>query len=118
MSRFELTRDVPVSQEKLSWELPRFLDMASKRGRIIIVIDGLNRLVGNDDNEASLSWLPLEFAPNIRVILSATTYAHTGTSTATGGGDPTGERTASELTNTNEHDGYSVTGDGPGGCGV
>lgn len=153
--KFEITREVPASQEKLRWELPRFLDHAAKRARVIvIVIDGLHRLfpsshfddsnekvaeddqankhdddpfmdrndtneTGSDDddyeddrqtekdqdddpkkvimrnlekkaanggksansqysfyyddsNEGSLSWLPLEFAPNIRVILSAT----------------------------------------------
>jgi hypothetical protein len=79
-SRFQLTRDLPVSQERLSWELPRFFDLASKKGSIIIVIDGLNRLrMGNDSGrsdymEASLAWLPLEFPPNVRVILSVTEH--------------------------------------------
>lgn len=79
-SRFQLTRDLPVSQDRLSWELPRFFDLASKKGSIIIVIDGLNRLrMGNDSGrseytEASLAWLPLEFPPNVRVILSVTEH--------------------------------------------
>ena len=71
-SRFDLSREVPIAQERLSWELPRFLEMAAKRGRLIIVIDGLHRLVTNEDTEASLSWLPLEFPPNVRVILTVT----------------------------------------------
>ena len=71
--RFELGRNLPKTQERYSWELPRFLDLASKRGKVIIVIDGLNRLVNNENVEDSLAWLPLEFPPNVRVILSVTT---------------------------------------------
>jgi len=69
-SRFELSREVSPLQERLSWDFPRFLDLASKRGKIIIVIDGLNRLV-SQDGEAGLTWLPLTFPSNVRVILSA-----------------------------------------------
>lgn len=72
-NRFELARVVPKSQERLSWELPRFLELAAKKGRIIIVIDGVNRLVNNDNAEDGLTWLPLEFPPNVRFILSVTT---------------------------------------------
>lgn len=71
-TRFELTRPLPKQQDRYSWELPRFLDLAAKRGKVIIVIDGLNRLVNNDGTEDSLAWLPLEFPPNVRVILSVT----------------------------------------------
>ena len=71
-TRFEIDRPLPKLQERYSWELPRFLDLASKRGKVIIVIDGLNRLVNNDGTEDSLAWLPLEFPPNVRVILSVT----------------------------------------------
>ena len=70
--RFDLVREVPIAQERLSWELPRFLEMAAKRGRLIIIIDGLHRLLTNEDTEASLAWLPLEFPPNVRVILTVT----------------------------------------------
>lgn len=78
-NRFELSREVPVLQERLSWELPRFLDLASKRGKIIVIIDGVNRLVSNDDSDASLAWLPLVFPPNVRVVLSATVPSLKGT---------------------------------------
>lgn len=70
--RFEITRPLPKEQERYSWELPRFLDLAAKRGKVIIVIDGLNRLVNNDGSEDSLAWLPLVFPPNVRVLLSVT----------------------------------------------
>ena len=71
-SRFDLVRDVPMAQDRLSWELPRFFEMAAKRGRLIIVIDGIHRLVTNEDTEAGLAWLPLEFPANVRIILTAT----------------------------------------------
>lgn len=71
-TKFELGRQVPKSQERLSWELPRFLELASKKGRVIIVIDGLHRLRLNDGSEDTLAWLPLTFPPNVRVILSVT----------------------------------------------
>ena len=53
--------------------MSRFLDLASKKGKTLIVIDGLNRLVNNEGMEDNLAWLPLEFPSNIRVILSVTT---------------------------------------------
>ena len=72
-TRFDLLRDVPLAQDRLAWELPRFLEMASKRGKIIIVIDGLHRLVSSDEGtEAALNWLPLTLPSNVRVVLSAT----------------------------------------------
>jgi nephrocystin-3 len=71
--RFELSRDVPLAQSRLSWDFPRFLELAAKKGKVIIVIDGLHRLQSTG-GETNLSWLPLEYSPNVRVILSATTY--------------------------------------------
>jgi hypothetical protein len=70
--RFELSRHIPRAQERLSWELPRFLDLASKKGKIVIIIDGIHQLKNNDGSEDNLSWLPLELPPNIRMILSVT----------------------------------------------
>jgi hypothetical protein len=54
------------------------LDLASKKGKTLIVIDGLNRLVNNEGMEDNLAWLPLEFPSNIRVILSVTTTPMVG----------------------------------------
>lgn len=71
-TRFELSRDLPKSQERLSWELPRFLDLAAKKGKIIIIIDGAHRLKKSDDSDDNLSWLPLSLPPNVRTVLSVT----------------------------------------------
>jgi hypothetical protein len=73
-SRFELSRDLPTSDDRVLWELPRFLDLASKKGKVIVIVDGLSRLVSSDDSEAGLSWIPLELPANIRFILSTTSY--------------------------------------------
>ena len=35
--RFELSRNVSLTQARLSWDLPRFLELAAKKGKIIIV---------------------------------------------------------------------------------
>jgi len=71
-NRFSVSRDIPEHTDRLSWELPRFLDLASKKGKIIIVIDGVTGLMSDDNNEANLAWLPLDFPPNVRFVLSAT----------------------------------------------
>ena len=46
--------------------------MAAKKGKLIVVIDGIHRLVTNEDTEVGLAWLPLQFPPNMRIIISAT----------------------------------------------
>ena len=75
-ARYQLARELPATQEQLPWELPRFLELASKKGRILIVIDGVGRLQqkgeGGSETEAGLSWLPLQLPSNVRVILSVT----------------------------------------------
>lgn len=68
--RFDIAREVPYSPAQLSWDLPRFLELASRKGKVIIVIDGIQRLC-SQDGETGLSWLPLEFPPNVRVVVSA-----------------------------------------------
>jgi len=75
-TRFELSREMPSNQERLSWELPRFLDATARRGKVIVVIDGLHRIANNDESEANLAWLPLELPPGVRFIVSATVYPH------------------------------------------
>ena len=60
------------SEDKLVWDLPRFLELASQQGhRVLLVIDGVGRL-RSDDGDAKLNWLPLRFPGNCRVVLTAT----------------------------------------------
>jgi len=101
-NRFELARDIPKSQERLSWELPRFLELAAKKGRVIIVIDGLNRLVNNDNVEDGLTWLPLQFPPNVRFILSVTTPPSLGETTNLSSEANAGSKKASNNENNDQ----------------
>jgi hypothetical protein len=66
---FDLARDEPASSNRLSWELPRFLELSARKGRVVVILDGIHR-IESSEGEAGLSWLPLEFPPNVRVILS------------------------------------------------
>lgn len=68
---FELNKEIPEVEERLSWQFPRFLEAASKKGRIIVIIDGLQRL-RTTDGESILKWMPLAFPPNVRLIFSGT----------------------------------------------
>ncbi|CAM9111400.1 unnamed protein product, partial [Laminaria digitata] len=70
--RFDLARNVPNEAERLSWELPRFLDLAARKGRLVIVIDGLHRLQDKNGAETGLQWLPLRVPGNVRLIVTAT----------------------------------------------
>ncbi|KAH7479877.1 hypothetical protein KRP22_010087 [Phytophthora ramorum] len=68
---FELSKEIPDVEERLSWQFPRFLEAASKKGRVILVVDGLHRLHTNN-GESILKWVPLSFPPNVRIIFSGT----------------------------------------------
>lgn len=68
---FELTKEVPEVEERLSWQFPKFLEAAAKKGRVILVVDGLQRLRTND-GESILKWVPLSFPPNVRIIFTGT----------------------------------------------
>ncbi|KAK1944673.1 Ankyrin-3 [Phytophthora citrophthora] len=68
---FELNKEIPDVEERLSWQFPRFLEAASKKGRVILVVDGLHRLHTNN-GESILKWVPLSFPPNVRIIFSGT----------------------------------------------
>lgn len=72
-SYFDLSREVPAQTERLRWVLPRLLQAASRKGRmIVIIIDGVDRLVPDEEDESPLSWLPMEPLSNVKIILSAT----------------------------------------------
>ena len=57
---------VPDSEEDLRWSLGRFLQNAAKKhntARIVIIIDGVNRLVSEGMPDGALHWLPTELRP-------------------------------------------------------
>lgn len=65
--------EVPESEERLRWSLSRFLSAAVKKkfpARIVIVIDGVNKLKGAGCRDGELYWLPTELPPCVRFIVS------------------------------------------------
>ena len=72
IAHFNLKDDMDLADEKLSWVLPRLLERASKRGRVVIVIDGGLQHICSQDKDLGLRWLPLSLPQNVRMVLSAT----------------------------------------------
>ncbi|KAF0686437.1 Aste57867_21765 [Aphanomyces stellatus] len=73
---FELAKEVPTLEERLSWQFPRYLDAASRKGRTILIVDGVHRL-RTSDGDSILKWLPLSFPPNVRLVLASTSATAT-----------------------------------------
>ena len=57
--RFDLARNVPNDADRLSWELPRFLELAGRKGRVIIAIDGLHRVQDKNGDYSNAALPPL-----------------------------------------------------------
>jgi len=60
---------IPADPKKMVEVFPFWLAKANARGRVILVLDGLNQL-DDRDNAPELGWLPTYFPPNIRVLLA------------------------------------------------
>jgi nephrocystin-3 len=67
--RYDVPDEIPVTPEKLREALPLWLASASAKGRLILILDGLNQLEDRD-NALHLGWLPDYFPPNVRLLLS------------------------------------------------
>ena len=65
---------MPDTEEDLRWSLGRFLAAAAKKhspARVIIIIDGVNRLKCEGMPDGQLHWVPTELPPCVRFILSS-----------------------------------------------
>ncbi len=60
---------VPASPEAAAEVLPNWLARAAARGRLVLVLDGLDQLDGLADS-AALDWLPAFLPDHVRLILS------------------------------------------------
>jgi nephrocystin-3 len=67
--RFDLSDEVPETEEKLRSKFPNWLYRASAKGDLVLILDGLNQL-DNQGNAQELDWLPPELPQNIKLILS------------------------------------------------
>lgn len=65
--RFSLNMPVATNPQQLIEEFPDWLNMASAKGKVLIVLDGLNQL---DAEVLELNWLPRFLPPNTRMIFS------------------------------------------------
>jgi hypothetical protein len=67
--RLQLTEEVPPDKDKLRERFPEFLRLAAAKGRLVVVLDGLNQLADRD-HALELAWLPGVLPSNIRLIVS------------------------------------------------
>ncbi|MBU2692854.1 MAG: tetratricopeptide repeat protein [Candidatus Eisenbacteria bacterium] len=68
--RFDIEEDIPTEPEKLREALPLWLAQTTGRGQIVLVMDGLNQVQG-DEPDRRLFWLPRFFQPHVIVIASS-----------------------------------------------
>ncbi|GMI35188.1 hypothetical protein TrCOL_g6721 [Triparma columacea] len=69
--------EVPKTEERLRWSLNRFLAAASKKhfpARIVIIIDGVDLVQGENAQQGQLHWLPTDIPPCVRFILSTVEF--------------------------------------------
>jgi hypothetical protein len=76
--KFQLREmEVPTSEVRLRWALRRFLSSAAKKMypvRIVIVLDGVDKLTGETAAADTMHWMPSELPPGVRFILSTDEY--------------------------------------------
>jgi tetratricopeptide (TPR) repeat protein len=68
--RFGITEEIPSQPDKLREALPLWLAQTINKGRIILIIDGLNQVQG-DDPDKRLNFLPRYFPPHVVVLASS-----------------------------------------------
>ena len=68
--RFGLSDDIPTDPEKLRDALPVWLAQTIGRGRIVLVLDGLNQVQGSEADRR-LRFVPRHFPPHVTAIASA-----------------------------------------------
>ena len=68
--RYKLTEEIPSDSDKLREALPLWLAQTAGKGKIIIVLDGLNQIEG-EERDRRLAWLPRFVPPHVRIITSA-----------------------------------------------
>ncbi|HAF61903.1 MAG TPA: hypothetical protein DCK95_06210 [Anaerolineaceae bacterium] len=68
--RFSIEGDIPDENNRLRTAFPQWLQKASVRGKLVLVLDALNQL---EDKQGAqeLTWLPEKLPNNVRLIASA-----------------------------------------------
>ena len=60
---------IPFQPDKLREALPLWLAQTVNKGRIILIVDGLNQIQG-EDSDKGLNFLPRHFPPHVAVLAS------------------------------------------------
>jgi hypothetical protein len=66
---------IPTEYRELSQEFPNRLAIATEQDRLVLFLDALDQL-SETDPACSLSWLPPELPPNVRLIVSTLPGVH------------------------------------------
>ena len=67
----------PLLPQGLRWSLNRFLAAAAKKhfpARIVVVIDGVDLIQGDNAQQGQLHWLPTDIPSGVRFILSTVEF--------------------------------------------
>ncbi|HHV06169.1 MAG TPA: DUF4062 domain-containing protein [Anaerolineaceae bacterium] len=67
--RFDLPGELPENDQQIRSDFTNWLAMAATKGKLILILDGLNQL-DNRDSAQELDWLPLELPENLTIFLS------------------------------------------------
>ena len=67
--KFALNLDIPSDPDEIRMAFPRWMQVVSSRGRMVLILDALNQLEDRDGAQ-DLAWLPPVIPGNIRLILS------------------------------------------------
>ena len=68
---FDITDKVPMEPDALRTAMQDWLVKAAGSRRVVIVLDALNQLSGEDASARQLGWLPFALPPNIRLFVSS-----------------------------------------------
>ena len=103
-THFGLKKEVAKDDKRLRWDLPDFLEQASRKASsslILILVDGLH-LLRDEEGEEDPRWLPQVFPANVRLIVSTTIYETATTELMLGEGDGTYESDSNLLKDSGE----------------
>ncbi len=67
---FGLNRELPKTDEQASSLFPSWLDEASEKGNVLLLIDDVDQL-GYQDQKQNFSWIPKALPKNVRLIFTA-----------------------------------------------
>jgi len=68
---FDITDELPMESNALRTAMQDWLVKAVGSRRVVIVLDALNQLSGEDASARQLGWMPFALPPNVRLIVSS-----------------------------------------------